>query len=596
MNLPRNEYPRPQMERALWMNLNGQWNFKYDDEDQGLKSKWFVDGTYDKKIMVPYTYQSELSLINDQDVHDIVWYERNFDLTEDMIGKRIILNFGAVDYKADVWVNGIHVKTHEGGHIAFSVEITDQVLEKDNTITLRVEDYTFDLELPRGKQYWLPQSEGIFYTRTTGIWQTVWIEAVEASYIKKIWLTPDIDKKMISLEYEVDTSCQKLEMLVEIALKDDVLVRDTVSVINGRGKREFFLDQGISNVWQFFEMWTWTPERPILFDMTLAIKEGAKILDEVRTYFGMRKVSIVDGKFMLNNRPYYQKMLLDQGYWEQSLLTAPEDEDFVTDIRLAKEMGFNGVRKHQKIEDPRFLYHADKMGFLVWGEIAGGYVYSRKYVKRLTQEWVEMVERDYNHPCIVAWTPQNESWGIDGVMHNEDEQAYAAAMYYLTKSLDQTRPVISNDGWDHTKSDLLTIHDYEPKKDVLLNRYKSLESILESRQCGRGMFAEGWSYEGQPILVTEFGGISYQKGNWEGWGYSSANSDEDFIMRYYNVVSAMLESPLIQGFVYTQITDVEQEINGLLTYARQPKVDLSIIREINEGKWKPERVLVCLKR
>ncbi|HHX60597.1 MAG TPA: glycoside hydrolase family 2 [Epulopiscium sp.] len=588
MNLPRHEYPRPQMERPRWMNLNGQWDFKYDDENQGIKSKWFVGGTYDKKIIVPYTYQSKMSLINDQDFHDIVWYERQFDLPEDMLGKRIILNFGAVDYKADVWVNGTHVTTHEGGHIAFSVEITDQVLEKGNTLTLRAEDYTFDLELPRGKQYWLRQSEGIFYTRTTGIWQTVWIEAVERSYIKKIWLTPDIDKKMISLEYEVDTSCPKLEMSVEIALKDDILIQDTISVINGRGKREFFLDQGISIGWQFFEMWTWTPERPVLFDMTLALKEDQIILDEIKTYFGMRKVSIVDGKFMLNNRPYYQKMLLDQGYWEQSLLTAPEDGDFVTDIRLAKEMGFNGVRKHQKIEDPRFLYHADKMGFLVWGEIAGGYVYSRKYVKRLTQEWVEMVERDYNHPCIVAWTPQNESWGIDGVMHNKDEQAYATAMYYLTKSLDQTRPVISNDGWDHTKSDLLTIHDYEFRKDVLLDRYKSVESILGSRPSSRGMFAEGWEYEGQPILVTEFGGISYQKGNWEGWGYSSANSEEDFIMRYYNVISAMLESPLVQGFVYTQITDVEQEINGLLTYARQPKVDLSIIREINEGKWKPE--------
>lgn len=588
MNLPRNEYPRPQLERASWLNLNGEWDFKYDDENQGLNEHWFLKGAYDKKIRVPFTYQCEMSLINDQDFHDIVWYQKNFDLPETMIGKKILLNFGAVDYKADVWINGQHVKSHEGGHVPFSVEITREVLNKGNQLVVRAEDYAFDLELPRGKQYWKPKSEGIFYTRTTGIWQTVWIEAVNNSFIKQLWLTPDIDKKMIRVEYEIDTRCSKLAMSVEIVLKDQVLIMDTLSVINGRGKREFFLDQGIPVDWQFFEMWTWTPERPILFDMKLILKENDKAVDEIKTYFGMRKVSIVDGKFMLNNRPYYQKMVLDQGYWESSLLTAPTDEDFVTDIRLAKEMGFNGARKHQKIEDPRYLYHADKMGFLVWGEIAGAYVYSRKYVERLTVEWMDMIERDYNHPCIVAWTPLNESWGIDGIMHNKDEQAHAAAMYYLTKSLDQTRPVISNDGWDHTKTDLLTIHDYEFKKEVLLERYKSLESILSSKHCGRGMFAQGWAYEGQPILVTEFGGISYQKGSWTGWGYSSASTDEDFILRYYNVVSAMLESPMVQGFVYTQITDVEQEINGLLTYARQPKVDLSIIKQINEGKWQPE--------
>ncbi len=588
MNLPRNEYPRPQLEREQWVNLNGIWDFSFDDLDQGINEKWYNEGPYNKKIKVPFTYHCEMSLVNDHEVHDIVWYQRSFDLTADMVGKRILLNFGAVDYKADVWINGQHVKTHEGGHVPFTVEITKAVLEKENKLVIRAEDYTFDLELPRGKQYWSEKSEGIFYTRTTGIWQSVWLEAVEHSYLKNIWLTPDIDRKMIRLEYEIDTKYQKLDMTVEISLKDQVLVMDTLSAFNGRGKREFFLDQGIPVDWQFFEMWTWTPEKPVLFDMKLTLKEKEVTLDEIKTYFGMRKVSIADGKFMLNNRPYYQKMVLDQGYWEASLLTAPTDEDFITDIRLAKEMGFNGARKHQKIEDPRYLYHADRMGFLVWGEIAGAYVYSRKYAKRLTDEWMEMIERDYNHPCIVAWTPLNESWGIDGIMNNKDEQAHAAAMYYLTKSLDQTRPVISNDGWDHVKTDLLTIHDYEYKKDVLLERYKSLESILGSKHCGRGMFAQGWAYENQPIMVTEFGGISYQKGDWSGWGYSNATTDEDFLLRYYHVVSAMLESPLVQGFVYTQITDVEQEINGLLTYARQPKVDLESIRQINEGTWQPK--------
>lgn len=585
MKVFREEYPRPQLARKSWLNLNGEWDFAFDDNNIGITKKWYNEYDFDRKINVPFAYQCEKSGVNLQEHHDIVWYKKEIDVPDNMLGERLILNFGAVDYKADVWFNGEHLMTHEGGHVPFSVEITRLALKEGNRLVVRAQDYLYDLELPRGKQYWKLKSESIFYTGTTGIWQTVWIEPVGQSYITKLWLTPDIDSKKITLEYEVDTLEPYIMLDVAIKLDNNLLIKDTVSVMNGRGKRDFDLDHSISQVWHFYEGFTWSPENPVLFDMSLQLKNDTTIFDNVDTYFGMRKVSIVDGVFMLNNRPYYQKMLLDQGYWEESLLTAPDDEAFITDIKLSKEMGFNGVRKHQKIEDPRYLYHADKMGFLVWGEIASAYVYSRKYVRRITAEWMDMVERDYNHPSIVAWTPLNESWGIDCVMNNKDEQDHAVSMYYLTKSLDQTRPVISNDGWDHAKTDLLTIHDYEDKKEVLLDRYRSNESILKSKPAGRGMFAQGWSYEGQPIIMSEFGGISFQKGSWEGWGYSNAKTDDDFIMRYYKVISAMLESPLIQGFVYTQLTDVEQEINGLLTYDRKQKVDLAIIKQINDGIW-----------
>ncbi len=585
MKQDRNQYPRPQIKRDEWLNLNGEWAFAFDDGDIGSLSEWYLDHDYDLTINVPFTYQCEKSGLNLKEHHDIVWYKKEFVLPATMSKQRLILNFGAVDYKADIWLNGKHLLTHEGGHVPFSVEITGTVESGQNTLVVRAQDYMYDLELPRGKQYWKLESESIFYTGTTGIWQTVWIEPVGKSYLTKIWLTPDIDKKAISLEYEVDTRESQLMLGVEIKLDDNLLIKDTVSVLNGRGKREFNLDHSISQVWHFYEGFTWTPENPVLFDMVLELKDAKSTYDRVETYFGMRKVEIVDGVFMLNNKPYYQKLLLDQGYWEESLLTAPNDEAFIRDIELSKEMGFNGVRKHQKIEDPRYLYHADKMGFLVWGEIASAYVYSRKYVRRITNEWMDMIERDYNHPSIVVWTPLNESWGVDGIMNNKDEQDHAVSMYYITKSLDQTRPVISNDGWDHAKTDILTIHDYEDKKEVLLERYSSIDSILGSTPAGRGMFAKGWSYEGQPIMITEFGGISFQQSDWEGWGYSSADSVDDFISRYHKVVSAMLESPLVQGFAYTQLTDVEQEINGLLTYDRKPKVDLSIIRQINEGKW-----------
>ncbi len=573
--IPRNEYPRPQFVRDNWINLNGLWDFSFEE------------AAFDRQITVPYAYQTKLSGIDIQDFHDTVWYRRSFNVDEELSGKRVLIHFGAVDYECDVWVNGAHVINHVGGHISFEADITDFIKKGENEIKLRVFDDTLDLELPRGKQFWEKTSSGIFYTRTTGIWQTVWLEIVNECYLSKVWMTPDLDNLALEVEYEI-VGNEGAVLETTISFEGIEVATHSVSSPRNKGVYKITIDQQALVKWHFQEELVWTPENPRLFDIVFKVVSDNKQIDIVESYFGMRKVSIVDGKFMLNNRPYYQKLLLDQGYWEESLLTAPDDEAFVTDIRLAKEMGFNGVRKHQKIEDPRYLYHADKMGFIVWGEICAAYVYTRKYVKRITNEWVEEILRDYNHPCIFAWTPLNESWGVPNIMHEADEQSHSAAMVYITKSLDKTRPVISNDGWEHTCTDILTIHDYESRKEILSDRYKSLESTLNSMPASRCLFAQGWSYSNQPVMVTEFGGISFKKGSWEGWGYSNATSEEDFANRYYSVVSPILESPVIQGFCYTQITDVEQEINGLLTYDRKPKIDPEIIRAINNGIWKPE--------
>lgn len=575
MNMPRPEYPRPQFVRDSWMNLNGEWEFSFDTD------------VFDRKIIVPFGYQTERSGINIQDFHDVVWYKKKFDLPKEMEGKRILLHFGAVDYSCEVWVNGTYMGSHEGGHVSFEMEITHVLGQEGNEITLKVRDESGDLEMPRGKQFWEKRSSGIFYTRTTGIWQTVWLEAVSETYLKTVYMTPDLDNQSVKIEYEMDGG-QPAALEIAVSFEGVELTRHLIHDIRKTGACQLMLDQQGICKWQFQEEMVWTPEKPRLFDVRFRVICADQVADEVSSYFGMRKVSVSNGKFMLNNKPYYQKLLLDQGYWEESLLTAPDDEAFITDIRLSKEMGFNGVRKHQKIEDPRYLYHADKMGFLVWGEICAAYVYSRRYVQRMTDEWMTAVLRDYNHPSIVAWTPLNESWGVVDIMNRKDEQSHSAAMVHLTKSLDQSRVVISNDGWEHTCTDLLTIHDYEPVKEVLKKRYSSMESILSSMPAGRGMFAQGWEYQGQPVLVTEFGGISYQQGKWDGWGYSNAVSDEDYAKRYHAVISAMLESPLVQGFCYTQITDVEQEINGVMTYDRKPKIDPAIIRGINEGTWSPE--------
>ncbi|SES26076.1 glycoside hydrolase family 2 protein [Salipaludibacillus aurantiacus] len=576
----RTEYPRPQFYRETWFHLNGEWNFTYDDDNRGVKDRWFEDPHFSRKIQVPFTYQTEKSGINETDFHDLVWYHRQFEFPQNWEGKQQILHFGAVDYRTWVWVNGHYAGFHEGGHVPFHFDVSAYTSPGLNEVVVRVEDETFDLTQPRGKQYWKERSEGIFYTRTTGIWQSVWMEAVDSAYITRTAFTPDVDKDEIEIAYETAGTCSDHLLEIKISFDGNLVASDTIRLNKPDGKRKILLgdfhvhDQGR----------LWSPEHPNLYDAEFRIKEDQRTLDKISSYFGMRKVSIENGKVMLNNKPYYMKLVLDQGYFPESLLTPPSEEAIVRDITLTKEMGFNGVRKHQKIEDPRFLYWADKKGLLVWGEMANCYMYSEDAVARMTSEWQKAIERDYSHPCIVAWVPINESWGVPKLLGDPKQQFHTLAMYYLTKSLDETRLVLSNDGWEHTKSDLCTIHDYEPEKEKLLERYKTVDNLLNSQPGDRLIYVPGYNYNGEPVQVTEFGGIAYQKSDWEGWGYSGAVNDKDFAERYEAVISAMLESPLVQGFCYTQLTDVEQEINGLLTYDRQPKIPLEVIKAINEGK------------
>jgi len=326
-----------------------------------------------------------------------------------------------------------------------------------------------------------------------------------------------------------------------------------------------------------------------LFNVILTLKDDYRIYDTVMTYFGMRKIHAKNGIIYLNNRPYYQKLVLDQGYYPQGLLTALKDEDFIKDIELAKSMGFNGCRKHQVVSDPRFLYHADRLGFLVWGEMANAANYSCDYVRRITTEWIDVINRDYNHPSIVAWVPLNESWGVPMINHDLFQQAHSIQMYQLTKSLDQTRLVASNDGWEQTITDFCGIHNYahgnphEIEKQKFFDlTLKTKEGMIHSLPAGRNIYAEGYQYLGEPILLTEFGGIAYSKST--GWGYTEVKSDEELLSQYERLIKAIKESSCIRGYCYTQLTDVFQEQNGLLTFDRIPKVDVDKIRKINEFK------------
>ncbi|ACT00283.1 glycoside hydrolase family 2 sugar binding [Paenibacillus sp. JDR-2] len=578
----RTEYPRPQFKRMDWLSLNGEWDFEYDDKNVGMKEGWYKSHSFSRKINVPFCYQSELSGIGETAFHDIVWYRRAFELSESWKDRRLMLHFGAVDYSASVWVNGVLVAKHEGGHTPFSADIGLALREGENEIVVRAEDYSRDVTLPRGKQYWKEKSEIIFYTRTTGIWQSVWLEALPSVSLQRVKFDPDIDRNEIRIQYfaeGLNEAAGKVTLNTRITFGEELAAEEehqlTHSILTRTIALHDYNDHGLGR-------W-WSPERPNLYDVEFTIKVDGEPVDQVTSYFGMRKISVENGKLCLNNRPYYMRLVLDQGYFPEGIMTAPSFEALKRDVELTKAMGFNGTRKHQKIEDPLFLHLCDKLGLLVWGEMANAYAYSEQYVERMTQEWQEAIRRDYNHPCIVVWVPINESWGVPNILIDEQQQHHAMTIYHLTKSLDASRPVISNDGWEHVKSDLYTVHDYEWREGVLLDRYSTVEGATDAPQK-REMHVGGYAYAGEPVLVTEFGGISFQRGEWEGWGYSGADSEEDLEKRLRAVFSALQRSPLVQGFCYTQITDVEQEINGLLTYDRKPKLPLETIRSIVLGQ------------
>ncbi|AXI10510.1 glycoside hydrolase family 2 [Oceanobacillus sp. 143] len=583
----QSEYPRPQLQREQWLNLNGEWDFAFDDEREGLTSKWYNAFPKNMKINVPFAYQSKNSGIDDQSFHDVVWYHREFSVPKDW-EENVILHFGAVDYRAWVYVNGELVTFHEGGNTPFHADITHVLNETENRLVVRVEDPSEDTTIPRGKQYWHEKSESIFYTRTTGIWQTVWLEPVSAKRINSIRMTPQIDRGDVDFELEILGGVkQNMSVQVKISFNGKEIISDTMSIYENYVKRSFnirnrFTDR--SNI--HGDGWYWTPENPNLFDVEIKLLDSNVCIDKIETYFGMRKVSIENGKFMLNNKSYYQKLVLDQGYFPEGLLTAPSDEAHKQDILLAKEMGFNGARKHQKVEDPRYLYWADQLGFLVWGEMANCSEYSENAVQRINAEWIEAVNRDYNHPSIVMWVPLNESWGISRVAYETQQQNHSLGMYYLTKSIDTTRPVLSNDGWEHTISDICGIHNYLSAEEME-KAYQSVETAIQTEPAKRPIYANGFEYNNEPILITEYGGIAYDKEleeQEEGWGYTSVKSSEDLVNEYKEKTEVLLNSNIIQGFCYTQLTDVEQEINGLLTYDRKPKCDLKLIKSINDQR------------
>ena len=589
---PRPDFVRPGSSITV---LNGTWDFAFDDDDNGIAEQWYnvdVGVPQDKlrDITVPFVYQTSASGIDEQQAHQIVWYQRTIESEPVQKGTAIVLKFGAVDYETDVWINGLKLGSHLGGHVPFEFDITDAIAlgrTAEAILTVRVWDAATDLTQPRGKQYWAAKPEGIFYIPSTGIWQSVWLETVprtriaDSSYgtvVRSHQLKSGELEAEIAIQNHVraqDISVQLTASLegIQVAKSDIVKVDAEKSIASLVLNMRLSEDQ-ISQLQDHFTKahprsdptcWLenvalWSPEHPILYDLTITLLSSTnELIDTVQTYTGMRSISwdAGDATLRLNNQPYFHALVLDQGYWPSTNMTPPTSTSCKEDIILAKNMGFNGCRKHQKVEDPSFLYWADKLGFLVWGEMANAYEFSNQYVSRFDHEWIEAVKRDINHPCVVAWTPINETWGYTDLAGDVRQQNHIRSLYYTTKTLDPTRCINDNCGWEHVCTDLTTFHDYSDGPQ-LKEACSDIDNIL-AQKAGKDVFVGGASHQkGAPVICTEFGGvnIALKKGDQgvEGeWGYTTASDSKDLLERVRKLMLGVIEGGICCGFVYTQL-------------------------------------------
>lgn len=568
-NIPRPEHPNPQFQRREWLNLNGKWSFKIDKSKSGLAKKYYEPQTkFDRTINVPFCPESVLSGIEYKDFMDAVWYSREFTIPEKYSDLRTILHFGAVDYKATVYINGKEVGTHKGGYISFEFDITDYINDGKNVLTVYAEDDTRSPLQPRGKQSEEYYSHGCDYTRTTGIWQTVWLEFVPESRIKGIKIFPNVENSSVDIQAEVIGS-GKFEVL---ALYQERIM-GAATVVSDGGFVTAHLDLKEAYLWEVGE--------GRLYDLELRFNE-----DKVDSYFGLRDVRLDGQKFLINGKSVFQRLVLDQGFYPDGIYTAPTEEAMIKDIQISLDVGFNGARLHEKIFEPRFLYNCDKMGYIVWGEYPnwGMDPSNPNILFSILPEWIEEIERDFNHPSIIGWCPFNETWDYDGRKQHDET---LAVVYNTTKALDRTRPCIDTSGNFHVITDIFDVHDYEQDPKVFKEHYDKLMTDGELFDNHK----KRQKYTGGPTFVSEYGGIrwSVNESDQNAWGYGDAPKNKyEFIERYKGLTDALLDNDQMFGFCYTQLYDVEQEQNGLYTYSRKPKFEASIFRAINSRKAKIE--------
>lgn len=582
MNIPRAEHPNPQWERETWKNLNGPWEFEFDFGCSAVERRLWEKERFDREILVPFCPESRLSGIGYTDFINGVAYRRNFELSQEELSGRVLLHFGAVDYEASVYVNGTLVGSHKGGYTSFCFDITKHVAPGPNTLFVAVKDDVRSGLQPKGKQAHLYASSGCDYTRTTGIWQTVWLEFVPERHIQSAKYYPDPANGKVTVTGLV----QGQGTLQLTALWEDKPVGEAaLSVEDG-----FFTAQ-----LDLSETHLWEPGKGGLYTLLLSFGE-----DRVKSYFGLRTAKFQGRKFLLNGKSLFQRFVLDQGFYPDGIYTAPTEEDLVKDIQLSFAAGFNGARLHEKVFEARFLYHCDRLGYLVWGEYPNwGLDHAHPLsTETYLNQWSEAVERDFNHPAIIGWCPFNETWGY---REEREKNALLSSLYKLTKRLDPTRPCIDSSGNYRILSEVYDIHDYDQdtqsfqaRWDGLTDRIWETGGVIPAEDPFFNSAPEGPSgrapffnqpYDNQPIFVSEYGGIRWPDDTVEGWGYGNAPATpEEFFARYKGLTEALLNNPEIFGFCYTQLYDVEQEVNGLYTYGRAQKFDIGLIQKINQQK------------
>lgn len=585
--LARGLHPRPQMQRTRWLTLDGEWEFVFDDE-----SRWFEPEAvvFDRTIRVPFPPESEASGIADGGFHPVCWYRKRLAIAPEYARERLLLHFGAVDYEAKVWVNGQPVIDHRGGHTPFSADISCALVGNDQIeIVVRAADDPLDLAQPRGKQDWLVEPHEIWYPRTSGIWQTVWIEPIPECRINWITWTSHLENWEMELGVEI-AGHREPDMTIRARLYHgkQLLADDRYLLTNHDVVRRIaFADPGIDD---YRNHLLWSPGYPTLIEAEIELWSGDRRIDSVWSYTALRSFGVRGNRFTLNGRPFFLKMVLDQGYWPHTLMAPPDPAALLRDVELILALGFNGVRKHQKLEDPRWLYYCDLYGLIVWSEMPSPYRFSPLAVERLVTETMEAIRRDVSHPCIAAWVPLNESWGVPDLATNPAHRDYVRTLYHLTKTLDPSRPVVGNDGWEHIATDVITIHDYASNPLVLRERYaspESVERVLERQQPGgRALLLPDFSVSQQPVVLSEFGGIAILQGSERGWGYSRVRTPDDFLTAYEGLLRALHSCRGIAGFCYTQLTDTFQEKNGLLTMEREPKAPIERLAKATRGKRK----------
>ena len=591
MTVPRPEYPRPQFARPEWLNLNGEWQFEIDYADTG-RDRGLLNRELSERILVPFCPESSLSGVCHTGLMSAVWYRKVVAIPAEWAGRRVLLHFGAVDYEATVWVNGVEVGRHRGGFTPFCCDLGHLALPGDApteaTIVVRARD-SHEPPQARGKQSRRLENHGCFYTRTTGIWQTVWMEPVPDCALRRPRITPDVANALFRIEQPLSTLANGYRL--RAVLSDDLGELATATVtVGGTLTPQMYLRIPEAR------RRLWCPRDPHLYQITLQLlSDSGELLDSCSSYAGLREIAIHGKAVKINGEPIFQRLVLDQGYYCDSILTAPSDAALVRDIEISLAAGFNGARLHQKVFEERFLYHADRLGYLVWGEFAdwgcSDYGPDHDHQKpnlSYLAEWMEVLERDYSHPSIVGWCPLNETWQV---LHDRmtDLDDATRALFLATKVFDNTRPVLDASGYSHRvpETDIYDSHDYEQEPCAFERHHAGLAEgrPFVSNAHGDHNIGKDYSvpYRGQPYFVSEFGGILWSPGRRDGWGYGNGPKTlEEFYRRFEGLCGVLLDNPHMFGYCYTQLTDVFQEQNGIFGFDRDPKFDLTRLNAIQK--------------